>query len=180
MASEKNCTVKDQKNCTNCDLKESLDCRWNKNILNCFIAIASPIFIGVFLLLGVIFLISGEWWPFIAYVLFIFLIFGYEIKFLCSHCPFYNNEGKFLKCLAKNGAPKIFKYNPAPMNRFEKFMMNFLVWMNCTIIPLSAGSLALWMLYSQNATTIILYGTTGIFVMTLLASVVFFQIMKVY
>ncbi|MFA5398740.1 MAG: hypothetical protein GX097_02655 [Methanomicrobiales archaeon] len=180
MQREKPCTVKDNQNCAHCGLQGSLDCRWDKNILTSFIAVASPIFIGVFLILGIIFLISGQWWPIVTYVLFLFLIFGYEIKFLCSHCPFYECEGKFLKCLAYSGAPKIFTYNPAPLSRFEKFMVNFVIWMNCIIIPLSAGIVSLWMLYYQNATTIILYGTAGIFAMTLLAIIVFLQIIKVY
>lgn len=55
------------------------------------------------------------------------LFFGYvEIKILCSHCPRYAEEGRFLKCYAHWGFPKIPRYDPGPMSALEKA-----VWLVC-------------------------------------------------
>jgi hypothetical protein len=59
-------------------------------------------------------------WMFVFWIFF----FGFwEIKILCSHCPFYAKEGFGLECIANFGCPKFWKYNPAPINRWEKFQL---------------------------------------------------------
>jgi len=42
---------------------------------------------------------------------------------LCSNFPYYEKEGKFLKCCALRGMPKIRKYQPGPMTNIEKILM---------------------------------------------------------
>ena len=46
-----------------------------------------------------------------------------EPRLLCSHCPFYEKEGKCLKCWALRGMPKLWKYRPGPATRTEKTIM---------------------------------------------------------
>ena len=59
-------------------------------------------------------------WMFVFWIFF----FGFwEIKILCSHCPYYAKEGGFLECNANAMCPKIWKYNPVPINRWEKFQL---------------------------------------------------------
>jgi hypothetical protein len=59
-------------------------------------------------------------WMFVFWIFF----FGFwEIKILCSHCPFYAKKGLLLECPANLGCPKLWKYNPAPINSWEKLQL---------------------------------------------------------
>jgi hypothetical protein len=71
---------------------------------------------------------SGTWWPIPAYIIYFMSMFGvFEIRFLCSHCPYYADDQKTLRCLGNNGSPKLWRYHPEPMNAMEKFSMKFAI-----------------------------------------------------
>ena len=62
----------------------------------------------------------GGWWL-APWLLLIIGYFGFvEIRVMCSHCPHYAEEARTLLCWANYGAPKIWKYRPGPMTRWEK------------------------------------------------------------
>jgi hypothetical protein len=64
---------------------------------------------------------AGEWGIAAAYFVFCLILFLIvEIRILCSHCPFYTRDGSSLRCLANYGAPKLWRYRPAPMNSAER------------------------------------------------------------
>lgn len=44
----------------------------------------------------------------------------WEIKILCTHCPFYTEEGRVLDCYGNYGSLKVWSYNPEPMSKSEK------------------------------------------------------------
>ena len=115
------CTWDESSDCLNCSINGKLDCKWQKHLLVRFYKGALPLMIFAvvgFLLIG--FTIS--WIPAILYIGFWIFFFGFfEIKVLCSHCPYYAEEGRTLHCLANHGSLKIWAYNPSPMNIFEKF-----------------------------------------------------------
>jgi hypothetical protein len=131
------CTWDDSSNCSNCSIQGQLACKWDKGILKCFYGISTPtVLISLFtmVLVGVL---TGSWWMLIAYVVYFLVIFNVcEIRFLCSHCPYYAEEGRVLHCLANHGCLKIWKYNPAPLNGLERFMMYFLLATVFFIFPL--------------------------------------------
>jgi len=70
-----------------------------------------------FLIVGLLF----SWLPAIIYIGFWVFFFGFfEIKVLCSHCPFYaedGGQGHTLHCYANYGLYKTWPYNPSPMSR---------------------------------------------------------------
>jgi len=69
-------------------------------------------------------LLIGHWWMVGTYTgMVILTFFVIEPRLLCSHCPFYEKEGKFLKCWALRGMPKLWKYRPGPMAKWEKYLM---------------------------------------------------------
>ena len=120
----KNCIADETSNCAKCDIEGELICFVDKKFANKF----SLGNLTYRILAIVIFVFSGmlikNWWMLISYVvvvLFTFLIL--EPRLLCTHCPFYEKEGKFLKCWALKGMPKLWSYRPGPMNRKEKFTM---------------------------------------------------------
>ena len=132
------CTWDKQADCPNCSIHEKLMCKWDKKILSGFHGIAWPPIIMIIFGIVVVAILTGLWWLLIAYLVYFFLMFGiFEIRFLCSHCPYYAEEGKTLHCLANHGSYKFWSYHPEPLNRFEKFMMYFLIATIFFIFPLS-------------------------------------------
>jgi len=60
------------------------------------------------------------WWllGWVGYMLFFFNL--WEGKVLCSHCPYWAEDGHILHCHANYGNFRIWKYNPNPMSRSEQ------------------------------------------------------------
>lgn len=120
----KNCIAREDSNCIECELNGELICFVDKKFANKF-SIGNILYrllaIEIFIFSG---LLIGHWWMLISYVstvLITFLII--EPRLLCSHCPFYEREGKCLKCWALRGMPKLWRYRPGPINRTEKTLM---------------------------------------------------------
>jgi hypothetical protein len=117
------CTWKEDSTCEDCTLKDSLNCRWDKKKLLRFLYILSPAFL--FIAIGTVWgaiKLSNWWWlgVIIGYYALFFIV---ETRILCSHCPYYSEEGKILHCLANQGFIKYVKYHPEPMNKFEKVLL---------------------------------------------------------
>ena len=114
------CTWDDEARCYECELQEKLDCRWEKGLLMRFYKGGS-----ITMIAGAVGLIItglyASWLPLVIYAGFWIFFFGFfEIRVLCSHCPYYSEEGKILHSLANHGMIKIWKYHPGPMNSWEK------------------------------------------------------------
>ena len=135
-----NCTWDNNSDCESCSLKGQLKCKWKKEHLMYFLKLAFYVMIpsGVgFLLAG---LLLNNWIYLIVYVLFWGLFFGvFEIRVLCSHCPYYLEEkqGLVLHCLANHGSPKLWKYHPEPMRLWEKlsFLAGALFFVLFPLVP---------------------------------------------
>jgi hypothetical protein len=122
------CTWDEHADCPKCTIKNKLACKWDKKILSGFHGIAWPAIITSIFGMVMVGFITGAWWPIITFIVYFFLMFGIlEIRFLCSHCPYYAEDGKVLHCLANHGSYKIWRYHPEPLNKFEQFMMYFLI-----------------------------------------------------
>lgn len=120
---EVSCTWKDESNCMECTIKGNLDCRWEKGLLMRFYKVGSLAMISGFLgLISIGLFVS--WIPLIVYLGFWIFFFGFfEIRVLCSHCPYYaegKKGGRTLHCLANHGTPKLWRYHPEPMRLWEK------------------------------------------------------------
>lgn len=122
---EISCTWQDESNCIECSLDEKLICRYNKKQWQYLISTLIPLTLleaGGLIFIG---FVPGKWWPLITYsgVTIAFFFLGIKSYVLCSHCPFYAEEGKILHCPANTGLPKFWKYRPGPMNTFEKIIL---------------------------------------------------------
>jgi hypothetical protein len=114
------CTWDDEARCYDCEIKDKLDCRWDKNLLMRFYKGGSIAMISGTVGLVIVGLFVS-WIPLIIYAGFWIFFFGFfEIRVLCSHCPYYSEDGNILHCLANHGTIKLWKYNPRPMNLWEK------------------------------------------------------------
>ncbi len=120
LSPEITCTWDKTAECMNCTIKGELDCKWSRSLLLRFYKGGSLAMIsgGLGLILVGLFV---SWLPIIIYGAFWIFFFGFfEIRVLCSHCPYYAEEGRILHCLANHGTIKLWNYHPEPMNIFEK------------------------------------------------------------
>ena len=183
MGSQSICTLDEQSNCSGCGIQGKLACKWDKKILQGFHGIAwPPLSIAIFgmVLVG---LITGTWWTLISYIVYFFLMFGIlEIRFLCSHCPYYAEEGKVLHCLANHGSYKFWSYHPEPLNRFEKFMMYALIATIFFLFPLMIHGYGIWYVASNYADygLISLLGLSGTTAAVMLTSISFVITLKTF
>jgi hypothetical protein len=61
-------------------------------------------------------------WLFAMYIALSIGFFGFlEIRVMCSHCPHYAEKGSTLTCWANHGSPKLWKYRPGPVSKYENF-----------------------------------------------------------
>ena len=134
-SSETACTWLPESNCAanDCKLKGPLACRWDPKEYNFIMGlIQTPqvlIMMAAFIILGVV---TGNWWSMAiwAWIIIIWPL-GLEPYVICRHCPFFTDEKKTLTCWALRYMPKWWKYDPRPLNRVEKFVVLYLLF----IIP---------------------------------------------
>ncbi len=103
--------------CVDCSLRKKLRCEFKfKDTLLFF----TPLIIfSIISLYGM--LISGFIIWIVIYLGFLVIFyFLWENRILCSHCPYYAQKGKFLKCHTHYGFYKLWRYHPEPMNRSER------------------------------------------------------------
>ncbi len=118
------CIAEENVNCDECELKNVVLCHFSKSFANKFL-IGNTIYrilaIFITILVGIL---VNQWWMFVFYTLSTILVFFFiEPRLLCSHCPFYAKEGRFLRCWALRGMPKFWKFHPAPSTKLEKNLM---------------------------------------------------------
>ncbi|MFX1534339.1 MAG: hypothetical protein ACFFDI_08970 [Promethearchaeota archaeon] len=170
------CTINNESNCLECEIHGKLNCKYNKKLARYFLWNQMPSFIIGFFGLALTSVLIGHWWFFISYPVIIILNFGVlETKFLCSHCPYYADDGRILHCLALDGFPKFWKYNPKPMSKFDKGMMTLIVIL-LVGIPFSGELYGLYYLFINNYEILTLLGMLGVFIATALTSWQFFYI----
>jgi len=177
------CTWDDHANCSTCGIQGKLVCKWDKKILSGFHGIAWPPLIMIIFGIVLVGLLTGVWWTLYAYIIYFFLMFGvFEIRFLCSHCPYYAEKSNTLHCLANHGSLKFWSYHPEPLNKFEKFMMYFLVVTIFFVFPLSIHSYGIWYLSFNYAeySLISLLGLIGITAASLISSISFVTTLKIF
>ena len=114
------CMWQPDPHCEDCHLSDSLKCRFNRGDLTHFIGsffmFAFPALIGM--------VKAGYTWYILGWIGFWLIFFEiWEIRILCSHCPYYAEEGRILHCIANYGSLKLWKFNPAPINKLEKIQL---------------------------------------------------------
>jgi len=111
------CTWRPESACVDCSLGGQLKCRFRAGDLLHFLGM-----FGGFVFPAVIGVILGGygWWllGWLAFALFFFEL--WEIRILCSYCPYYAEKGHTLHCIANYGSLKVWKYRPEPMSQSEK------------------------------------------------------------
>jgi multidrug resistance efflux pump len=114
------CTWRPVTECADCPIAGHLKCRFNRrhllHFLGMFGVFAIPAFIGV--------IQGGYGWYLLGWVAFWLIFFElWEIRILCSHCPYYAEKGRTLHCIANYGSLKVWEYRPGPMSTFGKVQL---------------------------------------------------------
>ncbi|MFX1390099.1 MAG: hypothetical protein ACFE9Z_08565 [Promethearchaeota archaeon] len=114
------CIWKDNKECNECIIKEKLICHFKSKYLLSFLG-----FFAIFVITSVVgVILAGYGWFLLGWVGFWLFFFEFwEIRILCSHCPYYAENSKTLHCIANYGSIKLWKYHPEPMNISEKIQL---------------------------------------------------------
>lgn len=178
------CTWDENSDCGACSIQKDIACKWHRKILHGFYAIGIPPVLVISVGLAIIGFMTGNWWLIIVYLVYSYSMFlVFEIKFLCSHCPYYAEPSKTLHCHGNNGSPKFWKYDPSPMNRFEKFLMVFaVVIMIFFIMPVFFLGYGIWHIYTNLAQ----YGITallsfsGLTLACILYCITFTAVLKIF
>lgn len=111
------CTWKDADECADCHMAGNLMCRFNPRDLAGFLLGFLPF--GIAVIAGVI--RGGYGWSLLVWLVFwVLFFFVWEARVLCSHCPFWAEEGRILHCHANYGVIKIWAFRPSPMRQIEK------------------------------------------------------------
>ena len=113
------CTHRPAKECAGCDISGSLMCRFETGDLASFFVNFLPF--GIAVVAGMI-LAGYGWWLLGWLVIWILFFFVLEGRVLCSHCPFWAEEGWVLHCHANYGVIKLWQFRPGPMSRLEKWV----------------------------------------------------------
>jgi len=111
------CTAQSAPACKDCAIQSHLMCRYDRRDTLHFFMLALPFFVTT--IGGVI--AAGYGWYLLGWLAYaIFFFFGWEARVLCSHCPYWAEEGRVLHCHANYGVVKFWKYRPGPMSHAEQ------------------------------------------------------------
>jgi hypothetical protein len=111
------CLEQPESECAACAVHGRLKCRFKPRHLAFFYLLCgfyfTPALIGVYR--------AGFGWSLLGWLGIGVVFFGFwEIRILCSHCPYYAEPGPLLRCIGNYGLPKFWRYHPEPISRSEK------------------------------------------------------------
>jgi hypothetical protein len=146
------CTLDPNSECDTCKNNNILDCKLNRKqpiittlVIYSFIIISS---LGLFLVGK----ITGMWWMLVVFAVFVVLFFiVIEPRITCSHCPFYAENRVRFNCPGNMLTPKIWRYHPEPMNKYEKLgtLVGFIFF---GAFPVFSELYGIWFLISEGNT----------------------------
>lgn len=144
------CTLDQDSACESCENKHLLDCKLNrKQTLMTTLVIYSFLTVSA-LGLAVVGSITGAWWLLFVFVAFVLVFFFVvEPRITCSHCPYYAEERLRFNCPGNMLTPKIWKFHPEPMNRYEQLgtLVGFIFF---GAFPVFSELYGIWVLLSQG------------------------------
>ncbi len=172
------CTIDPKSNCISCKNNYKIDCKFNiKHTILSILVINSFLIIS---LLGLFYIgmITGIWWMLILYIIFTLLFFILiEPRVTCSHCPYYAERRLCFNCTGNMITPKIWKYNPEPINKYEKAVtFNGFIFLGA--FPIFSELFGIWFLYSNgfNFLNHSFFGLILILISTTLTCTIFYAL----
>jgi len=175
------CTFRDEHECEGCNLNNNLGCRYSKRDFWFFTLSQIPVTVMAVFSLVFMGLLAGLWWALVVYIIgaLVFFGLGLETRILCSHCPYWTNDGKLLNCWAYPNTYKFWRYRPGPMNKLEKFLL-ILFFAFFAFFPVIMTTYGIWLIAAMPTlfNLFTLLGIIGITAGTLLAGMQFLYILQ--
>ena len=170
------CSLDQKSDCKNCINYKKLHCKKDKNTLKISLLVVFSTIIISFFGISITAIITGLLWPPVVYIIFVILFFMViEIRLTCSHCPFYAEKTLRLHCLSNIIAPKIWRFHPEPMNKFEKIgSISGFTFLG--LFPLLVEIYGIMYMISNNYEMTLLLFFSGIILITITLILVFFLI----
>ena len=177
------CTWNEESGCVACGLQGKLNCRLNPRDFTFFMLNQVPSLVMALFGLILIGLLAETWWPLIVYAAGCIALWGLgiETRILCSHCPYWAEDGKTLRCSALTGSPKWWRYRPEPMNKLEKTIL-LLFFSFVVLFPVLIEAYGIWVMAIDYAGfgLYALLGMIGVTIATLMAGLQFLYILRYY
>jgi len=172
------CTLNPKSNCHNCKNKDKIDCRFNIKH-----TIVSMLVVGSFLIVSVMGLfyigrVTGLWWILLVFIIYIGLFFILIApRITCSHCPYYAEKRLRFHCTGNMLTPKIWKYHPEPINKYEK-AVTVIGFAFLGAFPIFSELYGIWFFYANgfNILDPAVLGLIIIFIATILTCILFFAV----
>lgn len=115
------CTFDPDSSCETCINNGAISCKTDDTkVVVSHLLELSFILMSLFgiLLSGII---LDNWWLFAFYLVYIPLFFiVIQARITCSHCPYYAENRRFLHCSENHFTPKLWRYHPEPIARWEQ------------------------------------------------------------
>lgn len=141
------CTWRPKSECNNCTLKGFLKChfkiRYLLNFIGLFLLFAIPAVAGIIL--------AGYGWYLLGWLAFSIVFFEFwEIRILCSHCPYYAEKSRLLHCFGNYLCFKAWRFHPEPMTRSEKiqFLLGVIIFFGYPFIFMVLGGQFIFIILS--------------------------------
>lgn len=148
------CIWKPKEDCSDCSLGDDIHCEMHRSDTLMFGGSAMLFFIPA--IGGMILGGMGLW--LIGYFVYWLIFFElWENRVLCSHCPFYaedGGQGHTLHCYANYGLYKTWPYNPAPLSRSHQiqFIIGLLIFVGYPIPFLILSGQVLFLVFALVGT----------------------------
>ena len=119
--------------CTDCTIAGRLKCHFKLgdllHFMGLFLSIVLPAIIGMVL--------GGYSWYILGWLVLLAILLGvWEIRVLCSHCPYFAEKDSTLRCFANYGLYKLWRYHPGPISRSGKIQfVIILILLTCYPFP---------------------------------------------
>lgn len=125
---------------------------------------------------GLTSILLGSLWPVLVFSVFSLLFFlVIQPRITCSHCPYYAEDRLFLHCTENHFSPKIWRYHPEPITRWEKIgtAVGFAF---LGAFPLLVEAYGMFVFLKSNPSVVSLLGVVGVFVGTMLTLALFYVV----
>ncbi len=170
------CTFDPNAPCSTCGNKGEIFCKPDENKV-----IVSHLLEGSFIIMailgtGLTSMLLRNVWPVLTFSIFSALFFlVIQPRITCSHCPYYAEDRFFLHCTENHFSPKIWRYHPEPITKWEKIgtVIGFAF---LGAYPLLVELYGVYTFLIDYSDLVSLLGVIGVFIGTLLTLVLFYVI----
>jgi hypothetical protein len=146
------CTLDPNAACALCENKKTLDCKLDRKQTLITTSVIYSFILVSLLGLYIVCTFTQAWLLLIVFGVFVPLFFlVIEPRITCSHCPYYAEKRVRFNCPGNMLTPKLWKYHPEPMNKYEQLgtLVGFILF---GAYPIFSELYGIWVLSTEGLT----------------------------